>query len=341
MKNEIFNYSTQAIEALEKNASNFLPDMPNTAKNILNVARLLRQAVKFILPDNGELFDDGLRALPTVFRLPFPIIAAEFQITTGDLGDGPLVARGEILDRSTKRIALAIEINADNFDQYTWMLSQEKYDSLTEDGGIAIIPIYYVASKNVWAIPPLGLVIPSHKIDPQPNLYANAESMYGENLPAKIKTLPLEVHTTDLMPEQASIIEMEKGLPFVFATAHQDTHDELRAIMSLVEVLACSNVKTENLAAPKLINSKRIGKGKVPFYEYKVLTLDLQQVNQLASNVGGTHASPKIHLRRGHIRRLAQKSIWVNAAVVGNKSQGVVIKNYSIAPASGNKCSGA
>jgi hypothetical protein len=45
---------------------------------------------------------------------------------------------------------------------------------------------------------------------------------------------------------------------------------------------------------------------------------------------GGTHASPRVHLRRGHIRRLPGKNIWVNATIVGNSDLGVVIKDYSV-----------
>ena len=80
MQEQALNYCTQAIESLTEQSRNFEFDSPMTAQNIRKVAALLQESVKFYLPDNGRLFDDGLRALPAVFRLPYPIIAGEFRI---------------------------------------------------------------------------------------------------------------------------------------------------------------------------------------------------------------------------------------------------------------------
>lgn len=328
---EALNYCTHAIEGLKNSAQNFMPEMPSTYNNILRVTELLKQAVKFRLPDNGDLFEDGLRALPAIFRLPYPIIAAEFRITNEGFGQGALAMRGEALDRSSKRIALAIEINLGNFDQYSWMLSQQKYDLLTSDGAIAIIPVFYVDAKQHWAIPPLGIVIPSRKIDDNLTLFNKTKELYGGSLPQGVKKLPLEVHTTDLMPEYASNLEQESGLSYVMATAQQDSHDESRAILGLIETLSCNNVTTETIPAPKPLNKQRIAKGKIPMYEFKVLTLDFQDGHESTTKSSvGTHASPRIHLRRGHIRRLPNKNVWVNATVVGNRKMGVVMKDYSV-----------
>ncbi|MBI5430518.1 MAG: hypothetical protein HY938_08690 [Nitrosomonadales bacterium] len=330
---EALNFSTHAIEGLQESATHFMPGMPKTARNILRIADLLKQAIKFRLPDNGDLFEDALRALPAIFRLPYPIVAAEFRVTTDQLGQGPLAVRGENLDRSSKRIALAIEINTDNFDAYSWMLPQSKYDLLTLDGAIAIIPVFYIDAKQHWAIPPLGIAILSKKIDSTPALLERTKEIYGGDIPKGTKQLPLEMHTMDLMPEYAHELEIEQGVSHVMATAQQDTHDESRAIMGLIEILSCNNVRTETIPAPKALNKKRTAKGKTPLYEFKVLTLDFQDVHAVKTTSSqNTHASPRIHLRRGHIRRLENKTIWVNAAVVGNRKLGIVTKDYSVNP---------
>ena len=45
---------------------------------------------------------------------------------------------------------------------------------------------------------------------------------------------------------------------------------------------------------------------------------------------GGTHASPRVHLRRGHIRKIADgRTVWVQACVVGSK-HGMVLKDYKL-----------
>lgn len=95
-------------------------------------------------------------------------------------------------------------------------------------------------------------------------------------------------------------------------------------------VLACTNVEKQENKPPKFINAKRIKKGKIPFFSY--WTLHLKQPGRESSVVGRSHASPRLHLRRGHIRRLPNgKSVWVIHCLVGNKSAGIVQKDYSLA----------
>nr|MCF1501516.1 hypothetical protein [Allorhizobium sp. Av2] len=46
---------------------------------------------------------------------------------------------------------------------------------------------------------------------------------------------------------------------------------------------------------------------------------------------GGSHASPRLHLRRGHLRRLPEKTVWVRAAMIGAASEtGTVTKDYRL-----------
>ena len=84
-----------------------------------------------------------------------------------------------------------------------------------------------------------------------------------------------------------------------------------------------------DIAAIEQQGKKREAKGKVPFFTYKVLTLKPSKRSS-GEGLGGTHASPRVHLRRGHIRRLPDKRIWVNGCVVGDKSKGMVVKDYAV-----------
>lgn len=103
-------------------------------------------------------------------------------------------------------------------------------------------------------------------------------------------------------------------------------------IMSAMEVLACSNVAWIDNPAPKLINKARVKKGKVPLYSYKTLHILANESGEKVRSAGnGKHASPRVHLRRGHIRRLQSgKRVWVQSCVVGDKSRGVVAKDYAV-----------
>lgn len=110
-------------------------------------------------------------------------------------------------------------------------------------------------------------------------------------------------------------------------------HTFIYALLCFLAALNCSNVKQYVLPKPKIpVNSKGKPKqGKQPFFSYKILTIDTQsQQPQSNTTGGGTHASPRVHLRRGHIRRLPNKTVWVNACVVGDKSKGMVHKDYNV-----------
>ncbi len=105
-----------------------------------------------------------------------------------------------------------------------------------------------------------------------------------------------------------------------------------RVIASAIEVFSCSNVTTIENQPPKFINSLRRNKGKVPFFSYHTLHLTGETArNAHASEQKGTHASPRLHLRRGHIRCYASgKKVWVQSCLVGDKSQGISLHDYSV-----------
>lgn len=101
------------------------------------------------------------------------------------------------------------------------------------------------------------------------------------------------------------------------------------AVVAAVEVMNCSNVTTEEVAAPAKLNAKRARSGKPPIYSYKVLVLKRHGAR---AALGGTHESPRVHLRRGHIKRRATGNFWWQPCVVGEKSRGMVHKDYDAAP---------
>jgi len=325
------NYCTHAVDDLLAMARSSASTAPLTAHNVLRIAALLRHAVKFQLPDNGDLFEDGLRALPDTFRLPYPVTAAVFRIARdAPAAQQPMNGRGTELIKSTRRIALAVEITTENLDEFSWMLPHYRHDALTDGGAIAVIPVFFADADQRWAIPPLGVVIPARKIDNTFALRERTMSLFGGALPEGMREVPLQMQPTHLMPEYVKTLAERFDMNHVLAMALQDNHDESRAITGLIEVLSCNNVSTETVPAPTALNKKREARGKAPLFEYKVLMLDPQDVVGPRMNRGGTHASPRAHLRRGHIRRLPGRNVWVNAAIVGNRRNGVVVKDYAV-----------
>ena len=100
------------------------------------------------------------------------------------------------------------------------------------------------------------------------------------------------------------------------------------ALLSMLNALACSNVHIER-SEPKKAGKKI--KAALPFDAYHLLTIDVPGRLGERTGAGGDHRSPREHLRRGHIRRLADgRRVWVSATVVSAGSGGAVKKDYAL-----------
>lgn len=97
-------------------------------------------------------------------------------------------------------------------------------------------------------------------------------------------------------------------------------------VAAFLRVINCVNVRTETVEAPAALNKKRARNGKPPIYSYK--TLVLRPSAQQRMDKGGTHESPRIHLRRGHIKHRKTGDFWWQPHVVGDRTRGVVMKDY-------------
>ena len=108
-----------------------------------------------------------------------------------------------------------------------------------------------------------------------------------------------------------------------------DYMDEINALLSMLNILQCRNVRVEKSEVSKARKAMHAGKkNALPFDSYHILCLDapLEADDGAAA---GSHRSPREHLRRGHIRRLADgRRIWVNATVVAVGRGGMVSKDY-------------
>lgn len=81
--------------------------------------------------------------------------------------------------------------------------------------------------------------------------------------------------------------------------------------------------------AQTFTNKRKIAQGKVPSYDWT--TVVIKAVEPKSAPKGGTHASPRQHDRRGHLRRLRTgKNVWVKPHKVGDPSLGVVFHDYKI-----------
>lgn len=97
-------------------------------------------------------------------------------------------------------------------------------------------------------------------------------------------------------------------------------------------VLNCSNVHCVDNPPPAALNKKRERSGKVPLFTYKTLHIKTQDRRTARGQPAGSErAGPRLHLRRGHIRRLDDaRTTWVQSCVVGDKQRGIVMKDYRV-----------
>ena len=76
-------------------------------------------------------------------------------------------------------------------------------------------------------------------------------------------------------------------------------------------------------------NAKRIKKGKAPLYEWTTLQLERKTPELPAAPNGGTHASPRLHQRRGHwVTSKLGKRFWRRESVVGDPEKGMIFHDY-------------
>lgn len=112
-----------------------------------------------------------------------------------------------------------------------------------------------------------------------------------------------------------------------------DTIDrkEAEMILGFVSAWYGSMVQRSTAYVPSVAqtftNRRKIAQGKVPSYDWH--TVVIEAVDPKSESKGGTHASPRLHDRRGHIRRLRSgKNVWVKPCKVGDPTKGIVWKDY-------------
>jgi len=133
------------------------------------------------------------------------------------------------------------------------------------------------------------------------------------------------------------VVNDGRSLQFCYQGLRSEwTYPFIRFVMdvcvSFLSLLHCANVaRVEHFPSEKLMRA-RAKRGKKPLFSYWTLQLDMSN-SECAAELGGTHASPRIHLRRGHVARRkegpnAGKWWWVSACVVRGSGHGMVHKDY-------------
>lgn len=102
-------------------------------------------------------------------------------------------------------------------------------------------------------------------------------------------------------------------------------HSQWHLLSRFFEIINCSNLTTETVLPTSALNKKRMRAGKVPIYAYKVLTM---RRGASSVRIGSTTDTRRVHLVRGHIKRRKTGNFWWQPFARGDKSKGIVTKDY-------------
>lgn len=294
---EVLNYLRQAIEDMPKKI------LPSLKENYYNDYRMCKMVLKvataspkFILPTDGHIFNDNLKGLPEELKLPYPEIVIEYTVSD-NIGLSEKIFGEENTIKAKKRIIIAVQHKDTN----------------------TILVYSIVEMRGIWTMLPFYA-----ELFRATNLNKKADSEWlGVDENELIEGLGIKVIPTGTLALSVLGPNWEKN-------AYVDLSDEVGTVLELIEALSCSNVTHEALPRRKLNKSAKKN-GALPFDEYRVLTIKTtnEDRNKKAS-LEGNHRSPREHLRRGHIRHLATKKVWVNSCVVNPGTKGKINTVYKI-----------
>ena len=306
------NYCTHAITCLFEQRKNLADAGILTETGAQNYSALvysLFNAIKFVLPEHGRMYEFSMSGRETLdppegqeiyfnrpencmsftpyevdsWATPFPITAFEYSHPERNGG------RHTFGELSTRRIVLCMDAG-----EHT-----------------AITGVWWFDHMQTW-------------------------------LPAKVSILVKKV-TEGLKISVAPQFEELYGQCDIDEGLYNDMYDEITVLVNVFTFLRCNNVGIESISAPKSLNKKRAKKKKVPLFEYRVLELkqDSTIKYEPATN-GRKRKSPRMHLRRGHIRTYASgESTFVTACMVGKDGDGFLHKDYRVQRKSPERENGA
>ena len=339
MKNDqvqALNYCAHAIEDLRELEAILRGAAPESARVFRRLIDMLQHSVKFILPNCCDLIDPNelRQAHLDLTRLPFPCVAFE---APWEKEDG-IEQLGEFQQTpATKRIALCWEASP----EYELLPGLNSILEAFPEGGVFVLPIYWGPEHRRWTVALGGSFVPYENtmqdVKPEESLPASriAHAATIEAGLTKSKAKHFRAEPFYLLPEfyEKTLAAYGGNREKAYAQIILDSRDEVQAVVQACSVINCANVTTAEISASAALNKKRQEKGKQPFFSYKVLQLSDERREAGKGGASGNHASPRMHLRRGHLRRLESKVVWVRPAMVNAGSNtGVVLKDYAVQP---------
>lgn len=327
------NSATHAIESLSEYLQHGPPGVvPLLDERVEEAIVWLKKSVKFLGPPNGQFLErvDMLAENVDYPHLPFDAICLEYDYDIHNFDAISGIALADPTDQPDRVCVLAFYPDPNTL---SGRLVKECYGELA-GGEFIVWPITgYKSGRTVHG----DLLDKEHWIPAEPVLVTRERR---GPLSVEIRMDGIKRVAIHWLADERTLAMHLAGQAHVGETVDLDkavqgiainTGPEATAIVELCNLLECTNVSAERIVAPERLNRKREAKGKLPFFEYRVLTIRDSGERLIASPGGTEHTSPRFHLRRGHIRRLAgERKTWVRPHTVGEASRGVVVKDYDL-----------
>lgn len=329
------NYCAHAVDDLRATAALLREAMPWSAHVLYRLIAMLQNSVKFILPNCCNLIhpNEVHQTHMDLIRLPYPCVA--FEAPWDHTEDG-LEYKGEFKQSPmTKRIALCWDGR-----QFEPLAGLNRFLDAFEQGGVFVLPIYWGPEHKKWTVAlggafvPYGGTLGALDLDaamPATRIANDAMIATGQ---AHARSKQFRAEPFPILPEiYEHAIATYGSRDKANAQIIVDYHDEVMVLIQACSVINCANVTTADIEASAASNRKRQAKGQQPFFSYKILELAEERRPAGQTRAGGHSTSPRMHLRRGHLRRLEHKTVWVRPALINQAStRGVVHKDYSVVP---------
>lgn len=323
------NYAAQAVADITRRLDKHSELDRKGAELFIGLAQI---AERFALPDGGMVFNDDLRGIEGQrLRLPYPMVTVEYFVPHDK-------ARldAERPTYSPRRLIYLEEVTRDRVNERRAAYERNNVGALSAMPDASRLLgdsfIYFMCAAQIgeWWVPMAGTWL------------FPVDDWNEGRLPQFNGGRGVRGEIGFLMPDY--VIDLIKRVGSEMARRHIqiDIEAELRASMEFFEAVSCSNIisQVHEKGASEAVNARRARDGKLPIYETKVLVIDpgwLKAHRQPSSSgdVETSRASPRQHLRRGHIRRIhqgteRQQQVWIPPTVVGDAARGQINKTYQM-----------
>jgi hypothetical protein len=154
---------------------------------------------------------------------------------------------------------------------------------------------------------------------PTPNLEFDMEETASAKLMDAVKNHPSAV-AAGIRTEEDVMHDLIDGVRNLY----------LKVLINMMEATPTTPLSAYT-PVPNPANEKRVRKGKRPIFEWKVIDVTAKRTIPTGAT-GKTHASPRRHKRRGHMRKYKNgKTVWIKEMMVGKIEFGYIHHSYTTA----------